>query len=140
MKFCACCFDKKMKTMLNTFLLLIAGLLKESKRNTLLGCAHSDEFGTFNYVLHSTIEKRPSKYMQMFRGLFLKKIQTCFRTILKQLPKNTCSRLSCVKFMGRNIHQFSFYERFSKFLDRNIAKFSKICMGSTLFSSLRNRA
>ena len=57
MKFCACCFDKNMKTMLNTFLLLIAGLLKESKRNTLLGCAHSDEFGTFNYVLHSTIEK-----------------------------------------------------------------------------------
>ena len=62
----------------------------------------------------------------MFRGLFLKKFQTGFKTILKLLPKNTCTRLSCVKFMGRYIHQFSFYERFSKFLDKNISKISKI--------------
>ena len=64
----------------------------------------------------------------MFRGLFLKKFQTVFRTILKLLPENTCTRLSCVKFLGRYIHYFSFYERFSKFLDKNIAKISKICM------------
>ena len=78
--------------------------------------------------------------LHMFRGLFLKKSQTGFRKVLKLLPKNTCTRLSCVKSMGRYIHHFSFYQRFKKFLDKNIAKFSKIRMGSTIFSSLRNRA
>ena len=76
---------------------------------------------------HTVIRKpRPKlhnwqKSLQMFRGLFLKKNQTGFRTILKLLPKNLVSNLWADIFII-----FLFMKDFQKFwtkLSPKLAKF-----------------
>ena len=59
---------------------------------------------TWGYIKSHTLVHNWKKYPQLFRGLFLKKIHTGFRTIFKLLPKNASARLSFVKLIGRFIH------------------------------------